>query len=462
MADFRILVVDDEIGMLEVCVDTLDNLPDVIVESEQQSSRARERLTSESWDILITDIRMPEVDGIDLLRAVNEQDSEIMVLMLTAFPSVETAVESMKLGATDYLTKPFHPDDLCLKVERLLKEKKLQEENRLLRRQVKQDYRMGEMIGKSRPMQEVFDIIRRIAGTDIDVLVLGETGTGKELVARNIHQQSKRCGENFVPVDCGSIPEDLLESEFFGHKRGAFTGAVEKSMGLMEFANKGTFFLDEIGQLPLKLQAKLLRVLQERKIRRVGGTREIDVDVRIIAATSLDLDKEIEQERFRLDLYHRINVARVDLPPLRKRIEDIPLLVGHFLKLQARQMNRNSIEIDSEALEVLKCYRWPGNVRELQNIIKKTLIMAQNDRIGVEDLPEEVVAAAGDNPESDGSGFFKIRDRHIADFEKQYFTELLKANEGDVTKAAEQAKIPRGTLYRLLKKNDMNPADFRH
>jgi len=463
MANARILVVDDETGMLEVCSDTLGKLPDADVVTEQKSQKARELLAEQSWDLLISDIRMPGVDGIELLKKAREEDSEMLVLMLTAFPSIETAVESMKLGATDYLTKPFHPDDLRNKVRRLLNEKKLREENRLLRRQVKQDHRMGEMIGKCEPMQKVFETIQRIAGADIDVLILGETGTGKELVARNIHQQSQRSDHNFVPVDCGSIPEDLLESELFGHEQGAFTGATEKSMGLLEFANKGTFFLDEIGQLPLKLQAKLLRVLQERKIRRVGGTREIDIDVRVLAATSLDLEQEVEEDRFRLDLYHRINVGRIELPPLRKRTEDIPILASHFLKEQARKMERGTVEMDSDAIEVLKSYHWPGNVRELQNVIKKTLVMTSGETIVAEDLPDHIVASAGESRENrgEGKGFFNQRDRHIAQFEREYFSELLKSCGGDVTQAAEKARMPRGTLYRLLKKNDLNPADFR-
>ncbi len=461
MEDARILIVDDEAGMLEVCNDTLSKLPGVQIVTEQQSSHAVERLKSEPWDILITDIRMPETDGIELLHLARKQDEEILVLMLTAFPSVETAVESMKLGATDYVTKPFHPHDLRSKVLRLLKEKRLEEENRLLRRQVKQDHQMGEMIGICTAMQQVFDTIRKVAEADIDVLILGETGTGKELVARNIHMQSGRNSENFVPVDCGSIPEDLLESEFFGHERGAFTGAVDKSMGLMEFASNGTFFLDEIGQLPPKLQSKLLRALQERKIRRVGGTRERNVDVRILAATSLDLEEEVEKERFRLDLYHRINVARVELPPLRERGEDIPLLATHFLEQQARHLNRGSVTLDNEALEVLKCYRWPGNVRELQNVIKKTLVMSRGEVIQVKDLPDNIVSSAGECADKDESGFFQKRDLHVADFERRYFTDLLESHGGDVSHAAEEARIPRGTLYRLLKKNNIDPADFR-
>lgn len=461
MPDSRILVVDNEAGMLEVCVDTLNRIPGIIVKAEQNSSKAEELLQQESWDLLISDIRMPKPDGIDILRTAKKHHPEILALMLTAFPSVDTAVESMKEGATDYITKPFHPDDLKNRVKRLIQEKELREENRLLRRQVKQDHRMGEMVGKSQPMQEVFDKIQRIAAAEVDVLILGETGTGKELVARNIHQHSSRKKENFVPVDCGSIPEDLLESELFGHERGAFTGATDKSMGLMEFAHKGTFFLDEIGQLPKKLQAKLLRVLQERKIRRVGGTHEIDIDVRIIAATSLDMKKEVENDRFRLDLYHRINVASIQLPPLKARLGDIPLLTHHFLKHQVDQMGREPVQISDDAMEILQCYNWPGNVRELQNMIKRILVMSYEPLILPDHLPEHVVAASGNCSDDKSVGFFKERDTYLTQFEKKYFSNLLQSTDGDVSLAAEQANLPRGTLYRLLKKNDINPSDFR-
>jgi len=461
MDDARILIVDDEPGMLEVCQDTLSNISDVEVVTEQHSLKALQKLKSESWDMLITDIIMPEVDGINLLKTARKKNSESLVLMLTAFPSVETAVESLKLGATDYLTKPFLPTDLRNKVKRLLDERHLREENRMLRRQVKQDYRMGKMIGKCKPMQEIFDKLRRIADTNLDVLILGETGTGKELAARNIHQLSSRKNENFVPVDCGAIPEDLLESEFFGHEKGAFTGASQKNLGLLEFADKGTFFLDEIGQLPLKLQAKLLRVLQERKIRRVGGTREIDLDIRVIAATSLDLDKEIEEKRFRIDLYHRINVARIELPPLCNRFDDIDLLSTHFLNQQEQRMGLENIQIDPEVLEVFHGYRWPGNIRELQNVIKKSFLTVKNNRITLDDLPEKMVADADTYQNRHPSGFFRQREIQIAEFEKQYFTRLLKTHHGDVTKAAKEAGVPRGSLYRLLKKNNLDPSDFR-
>jgi DNA-binding NtrC family response regulator len=460
----RIMVVDDEPGILEVCLDTLSMLPDVEVDVENQCFCAEKKLATVPYDLLVTDIRMPGMNGIELLRKVREKNPGLIVLMLTAFPSVETAVESMKLGAADYLTKPFRPDELRQTVCRLLEEKRLREENHLLRRQVERDYRMGEMIGKSPAIRSVFDTINQIGPTDIDVLILGETGTGKELVARNIHRKSQRNDQRFVPIDCGSIPEDLLESELFGHERGAFTGANERSIGLLEFANKGTFFLDEVGHLPLKLQAKLLRVLQERKIRRLGGMHEIDVDIRLIAATSLNLDEEIKQNRFRMDLYYRINVGRIDVPPLRERVEDIALLTSHFLNQFASHMNREytEIEFEPEVFEVFNFYHWPGNVRELQNIVKRTLAMSRSELITVHDLPDEIVVAAGNRPTSEQTGFFKLRDQYIASFERQHLTELLKATGGDVSMAAEQAQIPRGTFYRLMKKNNLDPEYFRN
>lgn len=463
MAQSRILVVDDEPHMLEVCHDTLNNLSKTEVVVEKNSTEAAEKLTSENWDVLIADIRMPGMNGVDLVRHALQQDPELMVLMLTAYPTVDTAVETMKLGASDYLTKPIKPDELRKNVHRLLEEKRMREENRLLRRQVEREHRMGEMIGKSEPIQKVFDTIRQVAQTDFDVLLIGETGTGKELAAHNIHRQSTRHNQRFVPVDCGAIPEELLESELFGHERGAFTGANERSIGLLEYSHKGTFFLDEIGQLPLKLQAKLLRVLQERKIRRVGGTQEIEVDVRIIAATSLDLEEEIRQGRFRDDLYYRINVARVDLPPLRERREDIALLTSHFIDKHAAKMGKtgSDVDMDSQALEIFKNYRWPGNIRQLENIIKRTLIMARGYPISIDDLPDEIVAMAGDRSVYQEGGFFELRNQHVAQFEQEYLSKLLETTGGDVSKAAEEAKIPRGTFYRLLKKNNIDPESFR-
>jgi DNA-binding NtrC family response regulator len=461
MPKTRILVVDDEEGMLEVCAATLQKLCNSDVFVEQDSRRAAERLTEECFDLLIVDIRMPGLSGVELLRSLRQRDPHLPVLMMTAFPSVETAVESMKLGAADYITKPFLPEDLLATVRRLLETKQLREENRLLQRQVDRTYAFGDIVGRSPAMQAVIETIRQVAETDVDVLIQGETGTGKELVARCVHQRSPRRTHRFVPVDCGAIPEDLLESELFGHERGAFTGAHSRSMGLLEFAHQGTFFLDEIGELPLRLQVKLLRALQERRLRRVGGTEEIEVDVRVVSATSRNLEEEIQQQRFRADLYYRINVARIALPPLRDRQEDLPLLVSHFAELYARTLGKEVSRVDPAVQEVLSAYPWPGNVRELQNVIKRTLTMAHGDVLAVDDLPDEVVARAGGRPTGRRSGFFDVREQHAAKFEREYLVNLLDQCQGDISRAAREAEVPRGTLYRFLKKHELNPDEFR-
>lgn len=461
MIGWRVLAVDDEPGMLEVCVDSLELLPETIVETESDSLKARERITAEHWDLLIMDVRMPNLGGVDLLRAARENDPNLMVLMITAFPSVDTAVESMKLGAADYITKPFRPEELCATVHSLLEQRRVRDENQLLRRRVEGYNRMGEMVGESAPMQRVFDTIEQIAPTDLDVLIIGETGTGKELVARTLHRLSNRHDQRFVPVDCGAIPEELLESEFFGHERGAFSGANTRSLGLLEFAHKGTFFLDEIGHLPPKLQVKLLRALQERRIRRLGANEEIEVDVRVVAATSLDLVEESRAERFRSDLYYRVNVGRIFLPPLRDRPEDVPLLVNQMIQSYAPDVGRNYVEITVEAMEVLQAYRWPGNARELQNVIRRSLVNARDGEIRVDDLPDEIVTAANKGSGRALEGFHGLREQQVNAFERRYLEELLRSHNGDVSNAAATARLPRGTLYRLLKKHGFDPASFR-
>jgi DNA-binding NtrC family response regulator len=317
------------------------------------------------------------------------------------------------------------------------------------------------IVSQNAAMSRVLEKVERAAATDFDVLIVGGTGTGKELVARAIHQQSRRRDGPFVPVDCGAIPEELMESEFFGRERGAFTGAQARALGLMEFANQGTFFMDEIAQMPPRLQAKLLRVLQERRIRRLGGTQEIALDVRIIVASSLDLRQAVEREHFRHDLYHRINVVRIELPPLRERGEDIPLLVHHFLQRFSGEIGRPPVGITPEAMEVLMSYPWPGNVRELQNAIKRTLALLEGDVVTVEALPEDLVTRVEEGPRQPAGSFFARREEHLAQFEHSYLQSLLRRCGGDASRAAREAGLPRGTLYRLLKKHALNPAEFR-
>jgi DNA-binding NtrC family response regulator len=463
MNPVRILIVDDEEDMLEVCVDSLEEIENVEILSEKSSRRAAERLAEERVDILLTDIRMPEMDGIELLRHGREQDPDLSVLMMTAFPTVDTAIESMKLGAVDYVQKPFHPNDLLAAVRRMIEGRRLREENRMLQRQVERRYEFGAIVGESAAMMKVFDTIRRVAESEVDVLITGETGTGKELVARSIHENSRRAGGRFVPVDCGAIPANLLESEFFGYERGAFTGATSRNIGLMEYADGGTFFLDEIAELPLSLQAKLLRALQERRIRRVGGKAEIPVDVRVVAATAKNVDEAIREKSFREDLYFRINVVQIDLPSLSERGNDVELLIREFLRRYSAEFGSSVKEIDPEAMEILTRYRWPGNVRELQNAIRRGIALTKGTSITIDDLPEHIVMGAteGGDGGKDTAGFFDMREKKVASFERDYLTTLLTQHHGDVTSAAKNARMPRGTLYRLLNNHGIRAADYR-
>lgn len=467
---------DDEAGVRAVVIEALERIEGAEVVDAGGAAQALSLLKQESFDVLVTDIRMPEMDGVQLLRAAREHDPKLPVLILTAYPTVETAVEALRHGAVDYLTKPFLPDDLIARVRRFVDERRLKEENALLLRQVSRPHRFEELIGESPAMRYMFDLVDRVAETDVDILIQGETGTGKELVARAIHRRSKRKKKRFVPVDCGAIPESLMESEFFGYEKGAFTGAGARSIGLMEYASEGSIFLDELGELPLLLQAKLLRALQERRIRRVGSRTETSVDLRVIAATARNLEKAITAGEFREDLYFRINVVTIKLPPLRERGDDILRLAEHFRAKHAKEMGKAISSITEEAAEVLVQYRWPGNVRELQNAIRHGIALCRNGQLGVEDLPERVVAGSGDR-ERDASvgdapstsedagdpdeGFFDARTRHMAGFEQRYLAHLLRAHDGDVRAAAKAAKIPRGTYYRLMKNHGLVARNFK-
>ncbi len=461
MKKLRILVIDDEEAVLRACVRALSEIPNAEVISEQRSPRAAELLKEKTFDLLVSDIRMPEMSGVELLKVAHESDPDLPVILVTGYPTIETAVESVKLGAADYIVKPVLPDDLLATAERVLERERLRRENRVLRRQMERSYSFGELVGQGAAMKNVFDTIGRVAETDVDVLIVGETGTGKELVARSIHANSRRKNKRFIPVDCGAIPENLLESELFGHERGAFTGAHQRSIGLMEVADGGTFFLDEVVSLPLSVQAKLLRALQERQVRRVGGKQEIAVDIRVVAASNLNPADEIRAQRFREDLYYRVNVGRIELPPLRERGEDVSLLINHFLDRYAKEMGRPVRKVAPEAMEILVSFSWPGNVRELQNVIKRALVMSQGEVLVVENLPDEIVAQSRTTSLEEGTGLFFLREQRIAAFERQYLTDLLKTHGGDVSESARDACVPRGTFYRLMKKYEIEPQDFR-
>jgi len=462
METARILVVEGDESILRNCVEALRTLENTESVFENEGKIAMDRLKSANFDLLIADSNVQVSDGIELFRTARRQDPNIPLLILSDGATAKTAVECMKLGAADYIIKPFLPDEFVVTVRHLLEARRLREEYRSLQWQSVRAHSFDNIVGRSPSMRHVFKTIHLVSETEVDVLIVGETGTGKELVARSIHNRSHRKEGPFMAVDCGAIPETLLESELFGYEKGSFTGAETRSVGLLELANRGTFFLDEVGELPMRLQVKLLRALQERRIRRIGGKEEIELDVRVIAATSRDLNAEIREHRFRDDLYYRINVARIELPPLRARTEDIPLLVSHFTSNYAQQMQKELVEVEPEVTEILSRYAWPGNIRELQNVLRRAIAMTAHHILSIEDLPDEIlVQGAGKHNKGQGGGFFHLREQRISAFEKWYLTSLLKSCSGDVSRASRKAELPRGTLYRLLKKHKLDPADFR-
>jgi len=460
MRENKILIVDDEIGMLDVYCDTLSRLSYVSIDTYSDSEKCIKRLETGNYDLLIADLKMPKHSGIDIMKIAREKNPNCDMLLITSFPTVESAIESMKIGACDYLTKPIGHNVLLSTVQRILDQKRLKEENVLLSRFVEKPFLFDNIYGLGQKMEKIFNSISKVSETDVDVLLQGESGTGKELVARSIHKRSSRINQRFVPIDCGAIPENLLESEFFGHEKGAFTSAEKQNYGLLEFAHKGTLFLDEVCELLPSLQAKLLRVLQERTFRRVGGKEEISVDIRIIAATNRDMEEEVKTGRFREDLFYRLNVMQIVLPPLRERQNNIPLLVDCFIQRYGPELGKKVDKIDTEALEILTEYSWPGNVRELQNAVKSAIIFAKQDSITLEDISDKIVESAGSGIKKPKS-FFDLRNREIGKFEKEYLGSLLLKYYGDVREAAREAQIPRGTYYRLLKKYGMDPETFR-
>ncbi|HSS31315.1 MAG TPA: sigma-54 dependent transcriptional regulator, partial [Nitrospiraceae bacterium] len=369
-----ILVVDDDTEMRELVHDVLKGRGHQVTMAGS-GQEALKQLTERDHAVVLTDLRMKGMSGTELLVEIRHQYPDIGVILMTAFGSVDTAVEAMKRGASDYLTKPVNNEELVRVVERSIREAALRREVNRLRREVRKEYSFHQIIGKSKPIQEIFDLIRRVADSPTNLLITGESGTGKELVAKAIHYNSDRQDAPFIPVNCAAIPEQLLESELFGHMRGAFTDAKFDKRGLFEEAQKGTLFLDEISELPLMLQAKILRAIQEKEIRRVGANKPIAVDVRIIAATNLNLTEEVKAKRFREDLYYRLNVIELRLPPLRERREDIPLLVNGFMKKCAESRGKQIQGVSESALALLVDYAWPGNVRELENVIERAVTL---------------------------------------------------------------------------------------
>ncbi len=452
MSNERILVVDDEEQMRDLLAKVLDRKGyQVAVCSDGLEALAY--LEKEPADLVITDVRMPGLSGMEALRAVKELNPDIVVLIMTAFGSIDQAVQAVKEGAYDYINKPFKIEEMLLTIEKALDERRLRHEVSALRQELHTRYRFENLIGKSRAMQEVFGLIEQVAGSRSTVMVYGKSGTGKELVAKSVHYNSPRSGKAFVAVNCAAIPAELLESELFGHEKGAFTGAIATKVGKFELANSGSLFLDEVGSMRLDLQAKILRALQEREIERVGGTRTIKIDVRVIAATNRDLKKAVEEGTFREDLYYRLNVVPITLPDLKDRIEDIPLLANHFVQKFAPESNPNIREISKEAMAVLLSYAWPGNVRELENVIERAVTLGRGPAIEPSDLPNHLTG--GSNPVDRALA----KEATLEDLEREYIALILRRTKGHQIRAASILGIDRRTLYRKIRRYKLKLAE---
>jgi DNA-binding NtrC family response regulator len=464
MASGKILIVDDEPDMVENCARILGRVGHECV-TATESDRALDLLESMRPDLLITDLKMPRIDGMELLRRARELDPALPVILITAFATIESAVAAIKEGAFDYLPKSFSVDQLRIAVDRALGHRQLHVENRNLREQLQGTFGFHNLLGRSSAMTQVFELVRKAARSEANILVLGESGTGKELIARAVHANSARSGAAFVAIDCASLPEPLLESELFGHEKGAFTGAIRSKPGLMETAHGGTLFLDEIGELPLGLQVKLLRALQERQVRRVGGNATISTDVRVVSATNRDLRGMTTGGQFREDLYYRVNVIEIQLPPLRERAGDVPLLAHQFLKKLGGERIRG---FEDSAMAALEAYAWPGNVRELQNIIERACALADDARITCADLPgyllqraARTAAPGADEPGSSGPSVSPRTDLTLKEakehwlhiLEGTYLRDVLERHGGNVSAAAKTAGVDRKTFHRLVNKH---------
>jgi two-component system, NtrC family, response regulator AtoC len=453
---YSILIADDEVNAREGLGTALED-ETRRVDLAADGTEALEKLQKRSYDVLLTDIRMPGMDGMALLKKAKELDPSLGVIVLTAYGSIEMAVQAMRAGAYNYLTKPVNLDELELLVEQLLKNRQLQMENEYLLEQSKATKGLEGIIGNSAPMKNMIKQIKQIAPTKATVLITGETGTGKELVARAIHALSPRHNRIFVPVHCAALSENLLESELFGHDRGAFTGAVKQRKGRFELADQGTIFLDEISEISSGIQVKLLRVLQEKSFERVGGSDTITVDIRIVAASNRDL-QYLVNDSFREDLYYRLKVVTIDVPPLRERLDDIPMLVEHFCSFYAKENGKGKMTVSDDVIAIFKAYPWPGNVRELQGVMESMVIMSTGDRLEKENVPYDI--RKGHDDIEPVRPVLPMDDVTLADIEKQVILQTLEKYQGNRTKTAESLGIGRRTLIRKLHEyNEMDPSD---
>jgi DNA-binding NtrC family response regulator len=452
-----ILVVDDELAIRGSLTSWFEE-DGFTVDSAAHAQEALGKLQESRFDIVLLDIKLPGMDGMALLKRIRQELPDVVVIMITAFASVETAVQALKDGAFDYVTKPFDPDDLNRLVRNAIKQRALLLENARLKAGLDALTRVDDIVGDSAAIRRVLELVGTVSATDATVLIRGETGTGKELIARAIHANSPRRYFPIISMNCGAVPDGLLESELFGHERGAFTGASHRRKGKLELANGGTLFLDEVGNVSPRMQMELLRVLESKRFTRLGGSREVEVDFRLVSATNSDLEASVRDGRFREDLYYRLNVFQIDVPPLRERREDIELLARHFLATFRRAMGKQVSEISQTSLALLSDYHWPGNVRELRNVIERAMVVCPGPRIDVEHLRFQFangVAPAAARPGQDGGageGLEVPSDASLADVEKAHIERVLKAQDGNISASARVLGIDRVTLYNKIKK----------
>ena len=438
--DARVLVVDDEPMVCLALTNWLEE-ENYFAQAVEDGPQAVKAVREENWDIVLLDLRMPGMDGMEVLKQVKEIAPQTVVIMMTAYASIPGAVQAMQEGAYDYIVKPLDVDQLTLMLKRIVEHQQLITENILLRKRLTEQYEYEDIIGRSEAMQEVFSMIKAVTDTNATVLITGETGTGKELVARAIHSNSSQRYGPFVATSCGALPETLLESELFGYEKGAFTGADRTKKGRFELANGGTLFLDEVGDISMKTQIRLLRVLQEKSFTRLGGTEQIKVDVRLVSATNRDLVAAIEEGSFRSDLYYRLNVVSIQLPPLRERIDDVPLLAAHFINKYNVEFNKKFDRVDRKAMDFMMDYHWPGNVRELENVIERAIVIDQGPQMKVKHLPFcNIESPLTEEP------------RSLQEVEKSHIEKMLQRNDWNIAKTARLLNIDRSTLHKKIKK----------
>lgn len=446
----KLLVVDDE-EIIRESLSFILRKEGYQVEEAENGKVAYQKLLDDKYDIVITDLEMPQMKGIELLEEIKKLDVHTSIIVITAFGSLDTAISALRAGASDYILKPIEFDEMLIKIKRMFEYKELLLENRILKKEIQRNYDFDNIVGKSLAIKKIYDMIHTVAETDSTVLITGNSGTGKELVARALHYKSRRKNKPFIALNCGAITENLIESELFGHKRGAFTGAISDKEGYIKAADGGTLFLDEISELPLQLQVKLLRVLQEKEFTPVGATASFPVNVRFIATTNRDLKAEIEAGKFREDLYFRLNVIEINVPSLKEREEDIPLLADHFLDKYRKEMNKNIKGIDNEAIRSLISYEWKGEVRELENIIERAVIFCKGEFITLQDLPTAF------RPKFGVIDFSKLGslEESVRRFERDYIMKALENNSFNKEKTSELLQVGLSTLYRKLKELDI-------